>query len=202
MAVDLGSNPESTEYDLGPLVNVQDNALRSGRILTKVLASLLTAAGVTALALYVSPLPSLKHHSLSGLLGAAIALLFVSGFAWVISTRPSRAARRLEVSHQALVFGSIPGKDEIRVGWDDPAFFLRIYDRRGLPKLRRDGTPRNPFAVEMRSGALTPIPEVAFSAILREAKSHGLTIDQREFPGRGIPGSYNVILVRGPGSNP
>jgi hypothetical protein len=200
MSVDSTSDPESTEYDLESLVTVQVNALRTGRLLTKVLAGLLTLAGAVALALYFFPLPPLRHQSLTGLLGAATVLLFVSGFAWVVSTRPPPSARRLVVSNKALVFVSVPAGNEISLKWDDPEFFLRIYDRRRLPKFHRDGTPRNPFATETRAGLLTPIPEAAFSAILREVKAHNLTLNEREFSGRGLPGSYKVILIRGHGS--
>jgi hypothetical protein len=163
-----------------------------------VLAAVLTGATLVALLLTVLPVHGVSRLSLSGFLPVIIVLLFAAAFSWLASLRSSPAARRLVVSPQGLSFEAIPARNDIRLRWDDQKLWLRVYDRRGLPKVHRDGTPRNPFAAEPKPGAFTPIPEEAFNLILQEASSRGLAVTQREVAGGRTPGTYKVTLIRTP----
>jgi len=192
------SSPEAppSEFDLTALVSVQDHILHWGRVFQKGLACLVTGAGVVGFLLFFSRPSSFAPSAFPGLLGASIALTFAAGLAWWVAGRPSSTARRLSISDRALTFGSIPSGKTLTLRWDDPKFRLTVYDRRGLPKLHRDGTLRNLFAVVPRGGDLTPIPEAACAAILQEVGRHRLAVRRHDISTGD--GTVKAIEIRGP----
>ena len=190
--------PQSSEFDIGGLQGYYVRSYRKRRILMVLLASLLSTALGGAFVLLI-----LRHAStdaLSASLPVLLVLIVAVGLAWFATARAQVPAHRLVVSSESVATEGSTDEGKVALRWKDPTLKFRLYDLRGLPPLHRDGSPREPFVIELRSGYFIAVPEKAYREVLRTAALHRLEVETKTAEGRaskGLPGTYVITVVRG-----
>jgi len=122
--------------------------------------------------------------------------LLVVAVSWPMVTEAGKYPTAIRVSQIGLVLIMGPAHPLRELHWQDPRMKLGLIDRRGLPPARPDGTPRNPFALQVGRSPWIPISAEAFNAILVQANEHGLRLSRKVVQATRGPGTYEELLIR------
>ena len=121
--------------------------------------------------------------------------LVVTASAWSLGARRRALPTSLSVSSVGVTLHFGPSKGDRTLRWDDSKLNLTLYDRRHLPRLKQDGTPRSVFDLLPRGGPSVPIPEAAFDAVMSEAKAHNLRVSTERVNGTRSTGTVDIVSI-------
>jgi hypothetical protein len=187
----------SSRFDVSGPVLAHKAEFRRAAIFNSAVVGLgLAAVGFGAALVVTHPILSEQNFliggAIVGLSGALVVALYLRSVLLYV-----RVPRSLAISNEELVLDP-QGHSTNRVfRWDDPRFRLTLVDRRGLGPTLPDGEPTSYFSMTLKGGPRVPLTEAAFEAVVGHAKAAGAEITRRTITTPKVPGTFELIFVRG-----
>jgi hypothetical protein len=190
-------NPDHvSEFDVSEAILALRSDLRNLALFNSAGAGMGLGAVGLGLAL-VAKHPTLNNPTLLvGGIIVALAGALVSGLYLPTVLRYIRKPRRIAVSKSGLTLsfqGRTPRRNYL---WNDPRVEMTVFDRRGLGPKLPTGEPTS-FSVNLKGAPPVPITQAAFEGILDSAKSAGARVTHRTVEPGSIPGTIEMITIRG-----